>query len=103
MKLRVGHHMPPHLLTDGQMSFQHLAQDGFTLFTNNSQPQIVRAFEQAAQQKDIPLTVIDLLGDAAISAYKTDFFIVRPDQFVAWIGAVPDANAILSRLSGKPA
>ena len=103
MKLRVGHHMPPHLLTDGQMSFQHLAQDGFTLFTNNSQPQIVRAFEQAAQQKDIPLTVIDLLGDAAISAYETDFFIVRPDQFVAWIGAVPDANAILSRLSGKPA
>ena len=102
MKLRIGHHMPPQLLTDGQMSYQHLAQDGFTLFTDNSQSQIVHAFKQAAQAKNIPLTIIGLLGEDAISAYEADFFIVRPDQFVAWIGADKDADAILSRLAGKP-
>jgi len=84
------------------MSYQHLAQDGFTLFTDNSQSQIVHAFKQAAQAKNIPLTIIGLLGEDAISAYEADFFIVRPDQFVAWIGADKDADAILSRLAGKP-
>jgi len=101
MTLRVGHHMPPQPLTDGQMSFHHLAQNGYTLFTDDGQSQAVRALVQAAKNAGMPLHIVSLLGEPAITEYGSDMFIVRPDQFVAWIGADEAAETVIARLAGK--
>jgi len=101
MTLRVGHHMPPQPLTDGQMSFHHLAQNGYTLFTDDGQSQSVRALVQAAKNAGMPLHIVSLLGEPAITEYGSDMFIVRPDQFVAWIGADEAAETVIARLAGK--
>ena len=96
----------PHLWLEsgrgpGCSLFDHLGQ-GFTLlcFTNSSD---ALKLENAAQQRHIPLSVIDLSSVDAQSLYSQKFYLVRPDHYIAWRGdTLPgDVGALLDTLSGN--
>lgn len=56
---------------------------------------------QAAAQRGLPLTVVDLPGDAPRDLYAADYALIRPDQTVAWRGnAVSDPMALLDTVRG---
>ena len=56
----------------------------------------------AAQQRGVPLAVLDVGAAAAGSPYGHKLVLSRPDQHVAWRGdAVPsDALALIDRVRG---
>lgn len=62
------------------------------------------AFTEEAAARSLPLTVIHLTDPGARTVYGTGNVLVRPDQHVAWRGAVlPDggAGAVLDRVLGR--
>jgi hypothetical protein len=63
----------------------------------------VRAFEQAARELKVPLKVVrDSCADGRMK-YETRMILVRPDQFIVWIGdsAPADAGAVIRRVAGR--
>jgi 4-hydroxyisophthalate hydroxylase len=100
-KARVGHHLPPQLLSSGRNVFEELGT-GFTLFAFDAEDGAVAAFERAAEMLHVPLKVVrDSYGDGR-TAYETRWILVRPDRYIAWTAdqAPDDARAILARASG---
>ena len=86
-----GLRIPAIWLKDGQ-PVQDLLGDGFTLlrFANID----TAAFEQAAKDCGLPLTVVDIRDDHAAKIYEKKLILVRPDQHVAWRGDTAPAEAI---------
>jgi 4-hydroxyisophthalate hydroxylase len=98
---RAGHHLAPQSLSSGKSVFEALG-DGFTLLAFDADEAAASRFETAARTLGIPLKVIrDRLADGR-EAYGARFILVRPDQFVAWIGDAAPANAtaILQHATG---
>jgi 2-polyprenyl-6-methoxyphenol hydroxylase-like FAD-dependent oxidoreductase len=90
---RAGHHLAPQILSDGQNVFDRLGT-GFTLLSFGASDDDLREFRQAASIENVPLVVI---ADAGSSQYEAKLILVRPDQFIAWVGdTVTDAAQILS-------
>ena len=60
---------------------------------------------QAAQQRSVPLTVLDLAGLSLPDAYRHKLVLCRQDQHVAWRGdQLPDdPAALVERLRGARA
>jgi len=82
---RPGHHLAPQMLSDGRNVYQALGS-GFTLLTHN------RASSAAAMaDPGVPVDLIDTLTDEARAAYGADLILLRPDHYVAWVGASGDA------------
>ncbi|MFK7918512.1 MAG: FAD-monooxygenase, partial [Ilumatobacter sp.] len=53
------------------------------------------AFVRAAQQRSVPLEVVRIDDPHAASIYEQPFALIRPDQHVAWRGAViPEADDV---------
>ncbi len=78
---RSGHHLPPQDLTDGRNVYEALGS-GFTLLTHD------RTAAQAAMAgSGMPVDLVATLSDAARAAYGADLILVRPDHYVAWVGA----------------
>jgi hypothetical protein len=101
MKARPGHHWAPQSLSSGRNIFELLGR-GFTLLAFGVDEEGVVAFTHAASVLEIPLSVVR--ADATDGgAYEARLILVRPDQFVAWVGqAVPtDPHAVLSRAVGR--
>jgi 4-hydroxyisophthalate hydroxylase len=99
---RAGHHLTPAKLVDGSDVYEHLGS-GFTLLATDANPGLQNDFSVAAAERGIPLTIVHDHGGAARDRYGSDCVLVRPDQFVAWVGdrISSDAGAILDRAVGR--
>jgi 2-polyprenyl-6-methoxyphenol hydroxylase-like FAD-dependent oxidoreductase len=98
---RSGHHLPPQVLSSGRDVFEELGR-GFTLLAFDADDGAVEAFEQAARALNVPFNVVrDSYGEGP-RKYEARLILVRPDQFVAWIGdrAPPDAARIMRKVTG---
>jgi hypothetical protein len=86
-------------LEDGRAIFD-LFGPWFTLvrFTDASAEPLI----QAARERGVPLTVLDVRDEHVHAVYERDFVLVRPDQHVAWRGnAMPtNALAVIDRVRG---
>jgi 2-polyprenyl-6-methoxyphenol hydroxylase-like FAD-dependent oxidoreductase len=99
---RAGHHLPPQPLSMNRNVFEELS-DGFTLLAFDADEQTVSAFDQAARRQRVPLKIVrDTFGPGP-QAYGARHILVRPDQYVAWIGdTLPDdAAALVANVTGR--
>ncbi len=101
---RAGHHLPPNMLSSGRNVFEELS-DGYTLLAFGADARDLLAFKSAARCLQVPLKVVRDGYHDGREAYASRFVLVRPDQYVAWTGDQPpaDATALLQRVAGLPA
>jgi 2-polyprenyl-6-methoxyphenol hydroxylase-like FAD-dependent oxidoreductase len=100
-RARVGFRLPHAWLPDGRSVLDVLGPD-FTLLRTDSGVD-VESWIEAARERGIPLTVVDLPGRLP-DRYPTALLLVRPDQHVAWMGgadARPDE--LLQTVTGRVA
>ena len=84
----------PHVWLQPGRSTLDLFGDGFTLL--NFTGQSTQAFEAAAAQRGVPLTVHRIEHPGAQALYDRPLVLVRPDGHVAWRGdGVADAPAVV--------
>jgi 4-hydroxyisophthalate hydroxylase len=100
LEARPGHHLAPCLLWDGRNAFDALG-DGFTLLALGV-PEVVSDFEEAARRLRLRLRIVVDPSDAARRQYGSELVLVRPDQYVAWVGRGEpcDASAVLRSAAG---
>ena len=81
--------------------FDHLGA-GFTLLRLGGKAADGAALAAAAQQRGVPFKVLDVPQADARDLYGADLALVRPDQYVAWRGNAPpaDAERLLAQLVG---
>lgn len=82
---RAGHHLAPAMLSSGKNVFEVLGQ-GYTLLAFGTSPQVVQAFSEAAALLSMPLTVVEDKAEGEPARYAAQLVLVRPDQFVTWVG-----------------
>jgi 2-polyprenyl-6-methoxyphenol hydroxylase-like FAD-dependent oxidoreductase len=101
---RAGHHLGPVVLSSGANIFERLA-GGFTLIALGGDQDLAAAFQAAATDLGMPLQVIADTPDGQRATYGQRLILVRPDQYVAWTGNDPpaDATAVLRRAIGAAA
>jgi 4-hydroxyisophthalate hydroxylase len=91
-KARVGHHLPPQVLSSGRNVFEELGR-GFTLLAFGVDDAAIEPFEQAASALNVPFkTVRDTCADGR-AKYEARMMLVRPDQFIVWTGEAAPVNA----------
>ena len=98
---RPGHHLPPSKLSTGRGVHEEFGR-GFTLLAFGGDDQAVRAFEQAANSLRVPLHVVRDTYEGEREAYGSPLILVRPDQYVVWVGdeAPTDAAEIIKKVIG---
>ena len=109
IEARAGHHLPPRTLSAGGNVYEAmpigaaLGGTGFTLIALDAPGGAVEAFEAAAGKLNIPLAVIKDSFDGGREEYDRRLILVRPDQYVVWVGddAPEDADGIMSRVVGR--
>lgn len=104
---RPGHHLAPATLASGRNVFEALGP-GYTLLAFGADPEAVHAFEQAPEALSVPLAVVTDPGRGEAARYDAGLVLVRPDQFVAWVGGrgmltPDDATQVLLRAGGASA
>jgi len=101
LEARAGHHLAPAPLSSGRNIFEELGR-GYTLVALTGDRRPAAAFQAAAGKLRMPLRVLADTFDGQRTAYKRRFILVRPDQYVAWTGDEPPANAtdLLRRVVG---
>jgi hypothetical protein len=100
-KAEAGHHLAPKVLSHGRNVFEDLG-DGFTLLALDAPEASVRALEDAARQRSIPLKVIRDSTAGGREDYAARLVLVRPDQYVVWAGdeAPGEPDTMLARVAG---
>lgn len=98
---RAGHHLAPRALSDGRTTYQALGP-GFTLFAFGKGDDGA-GFASAAEDRGVPLQVVEDSYEGERRDYRAPLILVRPDGFVAWAGSDGDADAILARAIGAGA
>ena len=92
----------PHLwLPDGASLYDRLG-NGLTLLQLRDDAEVAPFIESAAARR-VPLTVLELRGQAYEVRYGASLLLLRPDQHVAWRGAYVDrplAEAIIAQVCG---
>jgi 2-polyprenyl-6-methoxyphenol hydroxylase-like FAD-dependent oxidoreductase len=103
-RARPGHHLPPKLLSSGKNIFEGLGT-GFTLLAFGASDADVNAFTRAASDARVPLAVLRDSFDGGREAYGQRLVLVRPDQYVAWVGqsTPPDVVTLLQKVTGRAA
>jgi hypothetical protein len=99
---RNGHHLAPASQPDGQNVYDRLGP-AFTLLAFDAPPATLAQFRAAAQALSLPLNIVEAVQTDETARYGASLVLVRPDQFVAWAGAVAsqeDAQLVLSTVSG---
>ena len=101
-KARSGHHLTPRPLSDGRDVFDALGPD-FTLLAFDAPDAAIAAFEHAARALGVPMKTVRDTYDGGREGYESRLILVRPDQYVVWVGnAAPgDAAAIVRRVTGR--
>ena len=63
----------------------------------------MRGFEQAAAALNVPLKVVRDSYAEGRTKYEVRMMLVRPDQFIVWIGdtAPADAGQIMRKVAGR--
>lgn len=97
-----GYHLAPQALPDGGDLWDALGP-GFTLMDLCGDSTLSTGFASAAETLGVPLKVLTLQSGALRKVYGCSAILVRPDQFIAWVGwsAEPDAKSILARAIGQ--
>jgi 2-polyprenyl-6-methoxyphenol hydroxylase-like FAD-dependent oxidoreductase len=91
----------PHLWLSQTQSLFDALGPGFTLLRMGRCSPSVTPLAEAARQRGIPLTVLDIEVPEARDLYESDLALIRPDQHVAWRGdELPDAEKLLTRVTG---
>jgi 4-hydroxyisophthalate hydroxylase len=100
-KARPGHHLAPAPASQGKSTFEALGS-GFALLALDAPEQSVAEFKSAAQKLGIALTVVSDSRSGGREVYESSLILVRPDQYVVWVGenAGAQAEAILRRVIG---
>ena len=80
-----GHHLAPATLSSGKNVYEGMS-GGFVLLALDAQSDAVQAFQNAAQALSVPLTVIEDEMSGQMARYEAHLILIRPDQFVAWVG-----------------
>jgi 2-polyprenyl-6-methoxyphenol hydroxylase-like FAD-dependent oxidoreductase len=84
----------PHLyLEDGRAVFDTFASTGYTLIRFNSGIDI-EPLRRRADERRLPLSVVDLDETKARDIYGADLALIRPDQHLAWRGNAVDPDAL---------
>jgi 2-polyprenyl-6-methoxyphenol hydroxylase-like FAD-dependent oxidoreductase len=97
-RARPGHHLASQPEGTGVDLFDELTGGGFVLLRAGSGGDELIA---AAERASVPMRVVDV-GDDVRQAYGTDLVLVRPDQYVAWVGdAVDDADGVIATVVGR--
>ncbi|MCJ0764029.1 FAD-dependent monooxygenase [Variovorax terrae] len=89
-----GHHLAPAALSSGGNVFEALGA-GFTLLALGAPPASVQAFREAAAALQLPLEVVEASSEGEAARYGAPLVLVRPDEFVAWVGS--EANVGLTQ------
>ncbi|MBA2964261.1 MULTISPECIES: FAD-dependent monooxygenase [Ramlibacter] len=80
---RAGHHLAPARLVSGRNVFEALGP-GYTLLALGAGPGTLQAFNDAARELSLPLTIVEEPAAGETARYEASLVLVRPDQFVAW-------------------
>jgi hypothetical protein len=75
----------PHFWLEDGRSFYDVMDTGFALLRLDRAAEVA-PLTGAAQQRGIPVQVIDVTPETAGPAYRQRLVLVRPDQHVAWRG-----------------
>jgi 2-polyprenyl-6-methoxyphenol hydroxylase-like FAD-dependent oxidoreductase len=92
----------PHAwLAEGDSLFDHFGP-GFTLLQMAGKRDDARDFTQVAAERGIPLTLLYIRNKTLRELYEADLALLRPDQHVAWRGAIGTSSpeAILPQAVG---
>jgi len=76
---------------------------GYDVLLTDVDEAAVKPFEQTASALNVPLKVVrDSYADGR-ARYEARMILVRPDQFIVWIGdsAPADAGAIMRSVAGR--
>ncbi|MGY1840285.1 MULTISPECIES: FAD-dependent monooxygenase [unclassified Modestobacter] len=97
-RARPGHHLAAQPEGTDVDLFDRLIGGGFVLLRAAGKGgDLIAAAERAA----VPLRVVDVGADV-VERYGADLVLVRPDQFVAWVGnECPRADAVLATVRGS--
>jgi len=100
LEARPGHHLSPGRLSDGRNAFDALG-DGFTVLGSGAED-VTAGFEEAAHHLGVPLTVLMDATGLVRQHYGSAIVLVRPDQYVAWVGGDQrcDPRAVLRAAVG---
>lgn len=88
---RPGHHLAPAVLSGDGNVYEALGT-GFTLLAIGAAPEAVHFFAKAAARLKVPLSVIQVPPDGEVMRYRAPLILVRPDDYVSWVGASPDVS-----------
>jgi 4-hydroxyisophthalate hydroxylase len=98
---RPGHHLAPQPLTSGRNVFEELGP-GYTLLAFGASDEAVAKIVQAAGSRRMPLKVVRDSREKGRDQYGFPLVLVRPDNFVAWVGgeAPTDAGGLIDKVVG---
>jgi 4-hydroxyisophthalate hydroxylase len=101
LKARGGHHLAPQPLSSGKNVYEELGT-GFTLLAFGVDDAQVKGFEAAAASYKVPFKVVRDTYEGGRENYESKMVLVRPDQFISWIGdeAPADPTAVVKRAIG---
>ncbi|WP_324277028.1 FAD-dependent monooxygenase [Blastococcus brunescens] len=97
-RARPGHHLASQPEGTDVDLFDRLTGGGFVLLRAGTTGE---EFVAAAERAAVPLSIVDVDEDVR-DAYGSDLVLVRPDQYVAWVGdGGQDADAVLATVTGR--
>lgn len=89
---RAGHHLAPATLDDASNIFEKLGE-GYTLLATDTSEPAIEWFKQAAQSRNLALTMVVTAPTEEFERYGCDLILIRPDAFVAWAGGAEELSA----------
>lgn len=99
---RAGHHLAPFVMPSGRNVYEELGKH-FTLVDFQGHPECIERMRRSAQERALPLKILSESCPSGLEHYGAAQFLVRPDQFVAWVASDGDFDAgpVLDRVVGR--
>ncbi|MDQ6945368.1 MAG: 2-polyprenyl-6-methoxyphenol hydroxylase, partial [Actinomycetota bacterium] len=95
-------HLAPHAWVDDRRCIYDLLGKGLTLLRFTADPDAGAALIRTAAAAAVPLAAVDLALPELRELYGADLVLIRPDQHVAWRGAVvTDGVSLLDAVRGN--